>query len=466
MPGTFFGVEIARRGINVHRAAMDVTGHNMANANTPGYSRQAAVIQASDPWTIPNLATSLQPGQLGTGAQVEQVRRIRDYYLDVQYRQAGSYEGYWQQKLDFSQRIETVFPEPDGQGIQAGLLDFFNDWQDLNNDPQNSGVKAAVKESGDELAATIRQTYSQLVGIGESITGAINDQVDHANKLLTEIADVSNAIIFTIKNGAQPNDLLDQRDQLLDQLAALGPINVDVQDNGMITVNFINSTTTVLQDDGTGKVTASQLALSTGAGPGGDENHLSVDGVDVINLTGLADYYTGAPEGAGMGAILGNESARLGNKDLLERLDNLAVAIIDNINNKSGLTFFTGAGAADIALDSGVKNNCDSIIGENALTVAQLQSTPVTIGTATATFENYYQSMVAQVGANVEKADRMLDNQQAISQQIDSLRQSVSGVSLDEELTMVIQINYGYQASARMLSMQDEMLDYLINRIV
>ncbi|HBC93769.1 MAG TPA: flagellar hook-associated protein FlgK, partial [Pelotomaculum sp.] len=98
--------------------------------------------------------------------------------------------------------------------------------------------------------------------------------------------------------------------------------------------------------------------------------------------------------------------------------------------------------------------------------VAQLQSTPVTIGTATATFENYYQSMVAQVGANVEKADRMLDNQQAISQQIDSLRQSVSGVSLDEELTMVIQINYGYQASARMLSMQDEMLDYLINRIV
>lgn len=462
MPGTFFGVEIARRGINVHRAAMDVTGHNMANANTPGYSRQAAVIQASDPWTIPNLATSLQPGQLGTGAQVEQVRRIRDYYLDVQYRQAGSYEGYWQQKLDFSQRIETVFPEPDGQGIQAGLLDFFNDWQDLNNDPQNSGVKAAVKESGDELAATIRQTYSQLVGIGESITGAINDQVDQANKLLTEIADVSNGIIFTIKNGAQPNDLLDQRDQLLDQLAALGPIKVDVQDSGMITVNFINSTTTVLQDDGSGKVAASTLGLSTVAG----ENHLTVDGVDVINLTGLADYYTGAPEGAGMGAILGNESARLGNKDLLEQLDNLAVAIIDNINNKSGLTFFTGAGAADIALDSGVKDNCDSIIGENALTVAQLQSTPVTIGTATATFENYYQGMVAQVGANVEKADRMLDNQQAISQQIDALRQSVSGVSLDEELTMVIQINYGYQASARMLSMQDEMLDYLINRII
>lgn len=465
MPGTFFGLEIARRGVNVHRTALDITGHNIANANTPGYSRQQAVIEASEPWTIPDLATKMQPGQLGTGVQAEQVRRIRDAYIDVQFRQSSSLEGYWQKKLDNAQQIETVFPEPDGQGIQATLLEFFNNWQDLNNDPQDSGVKAAVKESGDELAATIRQTYTQLEGIGENISAAINDQIDQVNKLLPQIADVSNAIIFTIRSGAQPNDLLDQRDNLLDQLSLLAHIDVNAQDNGMITVNFINSDATVLQDDGTGKVIASQLTLNTGAGAGGDENHLSIDGVDVINLTGLADYYTGAPEGVSKGAMLGNESARLENKNLLEQLDNLAKAIIDNVNDKSGLTFFTGAGAADIALDDGVKNNSEAIIGENALAVAQLQSTPLSIGTTTAIIENYYQSIVAQVGANVEKASDMLDNQQAISQQIDSLRQSVSGVSLDEELTLVMQFQYGYQASARMLSMQDELLDYLINKM-
>lgn len=465
MPGTFFGLEIARRGVNVHRTAIDITGQNIANANTTGYSRQQAVIEASEPWTLPDVATSMQPGQLGTGVQAEQVRRIRDYYLDVQYRQSSSNEGYWQEKLDNAQQIESVFPEPDGRGIQASLLDFFNNWQDLNNDPQDSGVKAAVKESGDELAATMRQTYSQLVSIGEGISGAISEQVGQVNDLLTQVADVSNTIIFTIKNGAQPNDLLDQRDNLLEQLSSLAHINVDTQDNGMITVNFMDSAATVLKDDGTGKVIASKLALLTGAGAGADENHLSVDGVDVINMTGLADYYTGAPEGAAKGSLLGNESSRLENKNLLEQLDNLAVAVIDNINDKSGLTFFTGAGADDIVLGDIIKNNSDNIIGENALAVAQLQNTSLSIGTTTATIETYYQGIVARVGADVEKASDMLDNQQAISQQVDSLRQSVSGVSLDEELTLVMQYQYGYQASARMISMQDELLDYLINRM-
>jgi flagellar hook-associated protein 1 FlgK len=469
--GTFFGLEIARRGINVHRTALDITGHNIANANTPGYSRQQAVIEATEPWTLPDLATKMTPGQLGTGVQAVQVRRIRDYYLDVQYRQASSNEGYWQKKLDNAQRIETVFPEPDGPGIQKTLIDFFNNWHDLNNDPQDPGVKAAVKESGDELAATIRQTYSQLESIGEGILWSMQSQVDQANKLLTRIADITNAIVFAIRNDAQPNDLLDQRDNLLDQLSSLAYIEVLAQDNGMITVNFMDSSATVLQDDGTGKVVASQLALLTGAGAGGNENHLSIDGVDTINLTGLANYYDGAPPGAGKGAILGNESARLENENIMAQLDDLAVAIIDNVNDRSGLaglgfTFFTGDGADNIALSNDIRNSPEVIIGDNALTVAQLQSTPLPFGAGTATIGEYYQIIVTRVGADVDSASGMLENQQAISQQINSLKQSVSGVSLDEELTLTIQFQYGYQASARVLSIQDEMLDYLINRII
>jgi len=106
-----------------------------------------------------------------------------------------------------------------------------------------------------------------------------------------------------------------------------------------------------------------------------------------------------------------------------------------------------------------------AIIGDNALTVAQLQSTPLPFGIGNLTIEEYYQSIVTRVGADVDTAGNMLDNQQAISQQIYSLKQSVSGVNLDEELTLAIQFQYGYQASARMISMQDELLDYLINRM-
>jgi flagellar hook-associated protein 1 FlgK len=478
MPGTFFGLEIARRGVNVHRATLNITGHNIANANTEGYSRQQAVIEASTPWTLPDLATKMQPGQLGTGVLSEQVRRIRDYHLDLQYREAGSNMGYWQKKLDVAQQIETLFPEPDGPGIQSTLLEFFNNWHDLNNDPQDPGVKAAVAEAGDELAAIIRHTHEQLSAIGKSISAAMEEQVKQVNDLLERIADVSNAIILTIKNDAQPNDLLDKRDILLDELASLTHIDVQAKDNGMITVYFMDGVATVLKDDGTGKVVASQVTLLTGVGTGGGENHLAVDGVDAINLTDLADYYTGAPPGAEKGAILGNESARLENKTLLEQLDHLAKAIIDNVNDRSGLSglsglpdlpddlaFFTGAGAADMALHDYIKKNSEAIIGDKALSVAQLQSTPLPFGTGNLTIEEYYQSIVARVGAAVNGAGNMLDNQQAISQQIYSLKQSISGVSLDEELTLAIQFQYGYQASARMISMQDELLDYIINRM-
>ncbi|MCL5781225.1 MAG: flagellar basal body protein, partial [Firmicutes bacterium] len=255
MPGTWFGLEIAKRGVMSHRTALDVTGHNIANANTAGYSRQEAVLKPTDPWTLPNLATKMLPGQLGTGVTVEEVRRIRDYYLDVQSRQSGSYEGYWEKKLDLAKRMETVFPEPVGRGLQTVLLNFFNDWQDVNNNPEDPGVKKAVIESADELAGIFRQMHTQLSTIGEGIVvtsptesptgyyqvvgGMMSFEVDKINQITKRIADLSNTIIRLRQNGASPNDLLDQRDALLDELAKFGNIKTDVKDNGQIQVKFI-----------------------------------------------------------------------------------------------------------------------------------------------------------------------------------------------------------------------------------
>lgn len=481
MPGSFFGLEISRRGLQVHRNVMDITNHNIANASTPGYSRQEGVIEASDPWTLPDLATRMQPGQLGTGVITDSVRRIRDNYLDSQYRQSSSFEGYWETKLDVIKRAEALLPEPDGRGVQAELLNFFNDWQDLNNNPQDIGVKKALAESGDELAGIFRQIYSQLKDIGSSImvqdtaesppgyrkivSGEMSDQVNQTNQLLTRIADLSNTITRLITCGAKPNDLLDQRDNLLDELSKMGRIDVQTEENGAITIKFIGDTAnaTVLSTDANGKTAASQIGIYNNVTDG--DNYLFIDGVQALNLTDLADTSAATQTGASQGSILGLESSRLENIDIMEQFDSLAEAIISNVNTKAGITFFSGAGAADMALDVNVKSDPNLIIGENALAVAQLRSTQVLIGGTNVTFESYYQGIVAGVGGKADHYTNMLDNQQAIAQQLTSMKQSVAGVSVDEELSRVIQYQYGYQASAKMLGIQDEMLDYLINRM-
>ncbi|CCO09142.1 FlgK family flagellar hook-associated protein [Desulforamulus hydrothermalis] len=493
MPGTWFGLEIAKRGVMSHRTALDVTGHNIANANTEGYSRQEAVLKPTDPWTLPDLATKMLPGQLGTGVSVEEVRRIRDYYLDVQSRQSGSYEGYWEKRLDLAKRMETVFPEPDGRGLQAVLLNFFNDWQDVNNNPADPGVKKAVIESADELAGIFRQMHTQLSTIGEGIAvaaagedppgyfrvvgGMMSFEADKINLITKRIADLSNTIIRLKQNGASPNDLLDQRDALLDELAKYGNIKTTISDGGQITVSFIDAGGSFdIVKMNNGQAEAGQVAVfkDNSADP---HYHLlldydgTFDAADAkLDLTARA-VYSPLLAGSGQGSLLGLEAARQDNAKLLKDLDDLALKLVELVNGGatdsppgSGIEFFdaSATGAADIKVKAGYLD----IIGQNAINVARLRSTLITVGSvANTTFENFYQGIVAQVGANVDHYANMLENQQAIGSQIEALRQSVSGVSVDEELTRMIQFQYGYQASARMLALQDELLDYLINRI-
>lgn len=495
MPGTWFGLEIAKRGTMAHRKAMDVTGHNIANASTTGYSRQEAVIKPTDPWTLPGLETRMLPGQLGTGSQVTEVRRIRDYYLDVQYRQSGSYEGYWEKKLDMAKRLETVFPEPEGRGIQDVMLNFFNDWQDLNNNPRDEGVVKAVMESGDELSAIFRQMHDQLTairdgiyvegsqvipGYTEVISGSIDYEVDKVNLLLKKIADISNTIVRVVQNDATPNDLLDERDNYLDELAKMGHIKVEINDDQTLKVYFIDETPgkEVIKIVG-GQVVAAQVSVHRNNTDNKYYMFIDDDGnlqgtEPSINLTDMAEYNPAYP-GSGQGSVLGLESARIENKKILDRINNLAAAFITEVNNilagitddngnPAPVTFFEGTDASDIRLAT-IDTTQEKLLGQKAIDVARLRSTTVNIGGQSTLFESYYQGIVAQVGANVDHHSNMLENQQAIGQQIDALRQSVSGVSVDEELTRVIQFQYGYQASARMIAIQDEMLDYLINRI-
>ncbi|WP_027719111.1 flagellar hook-associated protein FlgK [Desulfovirgula thermocuniculi] len=484
MPGTFFGLEIARRGLQAHRAAMDVTAHNVANANTPGYTRQEAVMAATDPYCNPTLGTQLTPGQLGTGVLAAAVRRIRNEYLDVQVRDTLSSKEYWRVQEEIFARVEAVFPEPATDGISSLLTKFFNTWQDLNNTPQDPGVKAAVAEVGDELATMMREAYKQLEDIAGSIvkkvdsstnevkSGLLKDQVDAVNDILKQIRELTEAIKRVYAQGNQPNDLLDKRDMLLDRLAEYGPVSVKfTTENGKPTgeieeLKFLG--VEVIADGEWGEV-----AVSYDPQSGTVEFTVGEKAVE-------QEGYAGSLKG--LAAVLGKV------KDYAGTLSSLSEALRDAVNGALDQEFFVKDGSlaeGTFAVHGDILSAPSTINGERALYVARLatigmdgeekvlgrdaQGNDITISTPDlggATFSEYFNALLADIGARSGTASEMSKTQGAVYEQLEGLRQSVSGVNLDEELSRLIQYQYGYQASARVLAAVDEMLDYLINRML
>jgi len=126
MPGTWFGLETARRGMKLNQYALDITGHNLANASTTGYSRQEAVITATDPYTLPDMNTNpVTPGQIGTGVEVSSIRRVKDQYLDNNVRRSTTDSAYWNDQISVLQRTEASFAEPASEGINDRITSFF-----------------------------------------------------------------------------------------------------------------------------------------------------------------------------------------------------------------------------------------------------------------------------------------------------------------------------------------------------
>lgn len=149
---TFMGLETARRGLSTARTGMDVTGHNVANANTPGYTRQRPLQEASYPYTVPSLTRPEQAGQLGTGVSVEYIQRIRDNFLDGQIRVETNSLGAWQVQNDALSEIETIFMEPSDNGLNTLLSNFWSSWQELSKNGESSPIRTALVQNSVSLS--------------------------------------------------------------------------------------------------------------------------------------------------------------------------------------------------------------------------------------------------------------------------------------------------------------------------
>ncbi|MDW7673262.1 MAG: flagellar hook-associated protein FlgK [Bacillota bacterium] len=238
MRTTFFGLNIAVKGLQTQQRALDVTGHNIANANTPGFTRQNAVIGTTTPWTMPGMNKAYQAGQVGTGVQVQEIRRIRDNFIDLQVRNESKELGYWESRADVLQKIEVVVNEPSDSGVRTVLDQFWESMQELSKNPESQAVRATVRQRAIAVADTFNHIDRQLHELQQDINATVNVKVDEINSLATQIRDLSFQIVRVEANKFEnANDLRDRRDNLLDQLSKIADIRYIEDPDGSVRVS-------------------------------------------------------------------------------------------------------------------------------------------------------------------------------------------------------------------------------------
>jgi len=443
---TFFGLQQSLRGLLAHQRAIDVTGHNITNANTEGYSRQEAVMAAATPYDIEaGLLVDGGGAMLGGGVDIQAFRRIRDGFLDLQYRAQSLRLGEYSGTASAMSQIEEGLSEPGENGIAAQLDKFWSSWSAVANAPENLATRQNLVEQAKVLAGAITDLDARITTIKaqvsaeySSITGPTGD----IKSMADEIAKLNAAIKFAVADGDQPNDLLDRRDVLLDQLSSYAQVSVTDLGNGAISVNFGDAATPLVND---GTVTWPQTLTAPGGKLGA--------------LLQLTAPLVPVPPSTTPGTL---ESYRAD-------LNAFAKKVADDVNalhnpGGTGTNFFTygaaGTEAASLAVNvtaTGVRYATGAATGANdiAIAIAKLRGSGA---------DQSYQSLVARIGADVRNTLRLEDNAKVLTGAIDDRRQSTSGVSMDEEMSNLVRFQRGYQASARAMSTIDEMLDVLINR--
>ena len=432
---TFMGLQTALRGLIAQQEALDITGHNIANANTVGYSRQEVKTSASRALQITTGSTAGNgKAELGTGVDVDGVSRARDRFLDLQYRAQAMRLGGLAARVKGLEAIESALAEPSETGISQELQTFWKDWEGLANSPEDSASRQAVVEAGKALGVSLAEldqqlTYAAEVANGEyaSITGA-GGEVEAKAK---EIALLNGAIRSSVTEGAQPNDLLDRRDLLLDELSSLAQVSVTELADGTVEVGFGDAAEPLV----TGTEVNWPQALKEPKGKLGALLELTAPGGTIESFRAELDAFA----------------------------ENLANAVNAIHVKGGGPAFFkyeagNGAASLQVAVNAKeVQTASNGSVGGNdiAREIGGLRGGAV---------DRAYASFVTRVGTEMNEARNGETNSQALLDTVAERRESTFGVSLDEEMTSLQRFQRGYEASARAMTALDEALDVLINR--
>ena len=446
--GIVKGLDIGKRAIMAQTEAIKVAGQNISNVNVPGYSRRKIELRSmiySDEDRISALSA----------------RRVRDEFIDYHIRVRNHALGDWDMRSQLYHQIEGVFLEPSEHGFNNALANFWNSWEDLANNPENMAPRSVVAQHGVVVAKSINDLDSQLRDLRQVSNSYIENRVAQINNITVRIADINGRIVSMEASGEEASEIRDSRDLLIEQMSRLVNTSSVERETGSITL-FIGGQTIVddeqvielgikkLPNDG---MMVSHVVWSD------DENSVNINGGELAGLISIRDDII---------------------PGILNEIDQLASTLIGEVNaihsggfgseGSTGVDFFTGTDASDISVSDvilgDVKTVAASESGEPggngvALDIAALANENIAPGNMNLGI--YYSNICATLGTQSQSASMMRENSEMLLDQLEERRESVSGVSLDEEAADLIKFQHAYEAAAHYLSVVDELIGTLLN---
>ena len=463
-------MDIGRQSMMNSQTVLQTVSHNIANKNVPGYSRQRVDIETANPTTDGQL-------RLGNGAVAKRVVRIHNPFIEKQLQQAMNVEGDRDARASLLARVEQVFNEQQHGGLNKSIDGFFNSYREMSNDPENVALRDQVKQQANFMAQDFRGVSQRLHHIQGEADFQIHNEVSTINKMTGEIAELNQKIAAVELDGVTANDERDHRDQLIRELGKMVNIRYAENKNGEVTVTAGDSAVLV-----SGSMHRELSVESTPAREGKAEG--DVDIFYRATKDGTPFVVTRQITGGSLGGLLQVRDQYINHT--LSKVDDLAYTLSTDINNihksgydrmnRPGVDFFTvgdekGA-ASRIAINKLILQDPGRIVaaaqpnapGDNR--IANLISSleyQNKMGKGQSTFDGFYDNIVGDVGATAARANSEKSAQKDIVHQIKNIRDSISGVSLDDETEKMIEAQKMFQASARLINVANEMMNTVMH---
>jgi flagellar hook-associated protein 1 FlgK len=475
---------IARSALTTHQTALQTVAQNIANAETPGYSRQEAV-------NVANTPVRMSYGNVGTGVSVATIVRKRNILLDDGFRSANASLGTAETRRDALESVESIFGEPSDAGMASALDKFWGAWSDLATSPSSGAARAVVQQRGSQVADLFNSYDTALTQRSMSLRDQLSGTVSRINQIADQVAELNGRILSSESGGDTANDLRDQRDLVLDELSKRSGARVLPQQDGTVSVLIGNST---LVDGTTARPVSMELAPSVPP-PAVTPSDIPVR----IRLGDSRDALQ--PLGGELSALVALVNTDI--PGLRSRLDTMASSLVSAVNtaHSAGYTFsgnsipgtaagnFFDAGSVanpvrggTIRLDSLIAADAAKIAASSdvnaptdngaALELSGLRSAAGSVNfvdangtTESGSFLSFFRTTVTRLGIDVRRSDDDVSVYGSLTEQADLRRQAVSGVNTDEELVQMLKLQQSYTAATKLIKAADEMLQTLLSLV-